>query len=163
MIQDIKNIDTYETITKFNTKQWRPIYEVIDEDYIKDSKIFPDDFIKECKNNSNEAHDIPREVKNNIKRMALELGLYAQVIMLRQKDLNFFARDKNKNEAKFKFQGQSAISQRWFDLDLDWIEVNFSTSEPDFYRKKFRSHDDTQDINTLRNFQVPIEKAKCVE
>ena len=43
-------------------------------------------------------------------------------------------------EAKFKFQGQSAISQRWFDLDLDWIEVNFSTSEPDFYRKKFQSH-----------------------
>ena len=43
--------------------KWRPIYEVIDESYIKGSKIFPDDFIKECQNNSNEAHDIPREVK----------------------------------------------------------------------------------------------------
>ena len=31
--------------------QWRPIYEVIDEDYIKDSNIFPDDFIIECKKN----------------------------------------------------------------------------------------------------------------
>ena len=65
----------------------------------------------------------------------MEQGLYAQVIMIRQKDLKFVATDKNKNEAKFKFQGQSARSQRWFDLDLDWIEVNFSTHEPDFYKE----------------------------
>ena len=30
MSQDIKNIDTYETRKKVNTKKWRPIYEVID-------------------------------------------------------------------------------------------------------------------------------------
>ena len=38
--KDINNIDTYETRTKLNTTKWRPIYEVIDEAYIKDSKIF---------------------------------------------------------------------------------------------------------------------------
>ena len=32
-----------------NTIKFRPIYEVIDEAYIKDSKISPDDIIKECK------------------------------------------------------------------------------------------------------------------
>ena len=36
-------------------------------------------------------------------------------------------------QAKFKFQGLSARSQRWFDLEFDWIEVNFSTREPVFY------------------------------
>ena len=87
--------------------------------------------------------------KNNIKRMSMEQGLYAQVIMLRQKHLKCFAADKNKNEAKFKFQGQSAISQRWFDLDFNWIEVNFSTREPDFYRNFFESRDNTQDTNTF--------------
>ena len=71
MIKDINNFYTYETRTKFNTTQWRPINKVIYETYIKDSKIVSDDFIKECKNNSNESHDIPREVKNNIKRMAM--------------------------------------------------------------------------------------------
>ena len=60
--------------------------------------------------NSNEAHDISREVKNNIKRMAMEQGLYAQVIMIRQNYLKFVATDKKKNEAKLKFQGQSARS-----------------------------------------------------
>ena len=35
MIQYINNIDTYETRTKVNTTQWRPICEVIDESYIK--------------------------------------------------------------------------------------------------------------------------------
>ena len=163
MTKDIENIDTYETRKKGNTSKWRPIYEVIDEAYINDSKMFPGDFIKECKNNSNKAQFIPREVKNNIKRMVLEQGSYAQVIMIRRKDLKFVATYKNKNEAKFKFQGQSERSQRWFYLDLDCIEVNFSTREPDLYKKLFQSHDDTQDINTFKCFQVPIGNAKCVE
>ena len=46
MSKDIDNIDTYETRTKANTTKWRPIYEVIDEAYIKGSKMFSDDFIK---------------------------------------------------------------------------------------------------------------------
>ena len=93
----------------------------------------------------------------------MEQGLYAQVIMLRRKDLKFVATDKNKNEAKFKFQGQLARSQLWFDLGLDWIEINFSTHEPDLYKKLFQSHDDTQDINKFKLFQVKIGNAKCVE
>ena len=68
-----------------------------------------------------------------------------------------------KIEDKFKFQGQSARSQRWFDIDFDWIEVNFSNCEPDFYKKLFQSHYDTQDINTFKRFQVPIGNSKCVE
>ena len=83
--------------------------------------------------------------------------------MIHQKDLKFVATDKNKNEYKFKFQGQSARSQQWFDLDLDWVEVNLSTSEPDWYKKLFQSLDDKQDINTFKCFQVPTGNAKCVE
>ena len=49
MRKDIDNIDTYETRTKVNTTKQGPIYEVIDEAYFKGSKIFPYDFIKECK------------------------------------------------------------------------------------------------------------------
>ena len=47
--QDINNMDTYETITKVNTTKWSPIYEVIDEAYIEESNIFPEDFIRECR------------------------------------------------------------------------------------------------------------------
>ena len=63
MSQYIKNIDTYETRTKVNTTKWTPIYEVIDEAYTKESNIFPDDFIRDCKNSSNESRDIPHDVK----------------------------------------------------------------------------------------------------
>ena len=79
------------------------------------------------------------------------------------KGFYFFATDKNKNEAKFKFQGQSAISQQWFDIDLDWIEVNFITREPDLYKKLFQIHDDTQDNNTFKRFQVTIGNVECVK
>ena len=51
----------------------------------------------------------------------MEQVLYAQVVKLRQKDLKFISTNKNKNEAKFNFQGKSTRSQRWFDLDFDWI------------------------------------------
>ena len=63
MSQDIENIDTYETRTKVNITQWRPIYEVIDEAYIKEPNILPYDFIRECKNNSNELQFISSDVK----------------------------------------------------------------------------------------------------
>ena len=49
MKQDIETIDKYENIRIVNITQWIPIYEVLYEAYIKDSNIFPDDFIRECK------------------------------------------------------------------------------------------------------------------
>ena len=103
----------------------------------KKSDTFPDDFIKKCKDNANEAHNIPLEVKNYTKRMATEHILYAHVVNIRRKDLKSIAVNKNNNEAKFKFQGQPIRSQRWFDLEFDWIEVNFSTRETDFYKETF--------------------------
>ena len=77
------------------------------------------------------------DVKNNIKRMATEKSLHAQVIKFRRKDLKFDAADKNKIESKFKFQGQSGRSRLRFDLDFDWIDINFFTREPDFYKETF--------------------------
>ena len=140
---DIENINKYELRNKVNTIKLRPIYEVIDEAYLVYSKNNPGAFMQKCKDNANDFQFIPLEMKNNIKRMAMKQILYAQVIMLRRKYLKFVALNKNKNEAKFKFQGQSARSQRWFDLDFDWIEVNFSTREPDLYKKLFQIHDNT--------------------
>ena len=135
----------------------------MDEDYIKNSHIFPDDFIIKCKQFPNEQQTISGVVKNNIKRMTMEKSLYAQVIKFWRKDLLFDAADKNKNESKFKFQGQSARSQLWFDLDLDCIDMDFSTREPDFYKKLFQSHDNKQDKDTFKTFQVPIGNAKVVK
>ena len=88
--------------------------------------------------------------------MATEQELYVQVVKLYRKDLKFIAANKNKNESKFKFQGISAISQSWFDLELYWIEVNFITLEPDFYNIFFQIHDDTKDTNKFKSFKVSI-------
>ena len=66
--------------------------------------------MKQYKDNENKAQFIPIEIKN-IKRMAMEQGLYTQVVMLRLKDLIFTEANKNKNEAKLKLQGISARSQ----------------------------------------------------
>ena len=93
----------------------------------------------------------------------MEKLLYAQVVMISWKDLKFIAENNNKNEAKFKLQGPSAISQCWFDLDFDCIEVNFITHAPDFYKKIFQIHDNTQDTNISKLFQFPIGNSKCVE
>ena len=63
--------------------------------------------------------------------MMMELGSHAQLFKLRRKDFKFISANKNINEAKFKLQGQSTRSQRWFYLEFDLMEVNFSTREPD--------------------------------
>ena len=75
----------------------------------------------------------------------------------------FDAVHKNKNDSKFKFQGQSARSQLWFDIDLDCIDMNFSTHETDFYKKLFQNHDNKQEKDAFRTFQVPIGNAKVVK
>ena len=160
---DIDKINTYGLRNKVNTIKWRPIYEAIYEAYFIESKIFSDAFMQQCKDNVNDAKCIPLEMKNSIKRMEMEQLLYAQVVNILRKDLKFVAADKNKNEAKLKFQGRSTIQKRWFDLEFDWIEVNFSTHEPDLYKNFFQIHDNTQDTNIFKSFKVPIGNAKCVE
>ena len=129
--------------------------------FFEKSDIFPDGLEK--MDNANEAINIPIEVKNNIKRMVKEQVLYAQVVKLRRNYLKFTASNKNKSDAKSKFQVQSARSQRWFDLDFDLIEANNITRESDFYKKLFQIHNNTHDTNTFKSFQFPIGNSKCVE
>ena len=73
--------------------------------------------------------------------MAIEQVLYAQEVMLCQKYFKIPEENRYKNEDKFKFQGQSEISQHWFYLDLDWIEERFSIPEHDLYKEIYQRHD----------------------
>ena len=88
--------------------------------------------------------------------MATEQGLYAQVVKMIQKYLKFIEeigiKMKLNSSSKVNLQDNSV----WFYLDFDWIGVNFSTREPDFYKETFQIHDDTQDTNKFKFFQVSI-------
>ena len=64
--------------------------------------------------------------------MAMGQGLYAQVFMIRQKDSDN-KKEKLKTK-KYNFQGQSSISIHWFDINHEWLEENFMTREPYFYK-----------------------------
>ena len=51
MNEDIETIDKNDNSKQIVQKnKWIPIYEVIDEDYIKKSNIFPDDLSQNVKN-----------------------------------------------------------------------------------------------------------------
>ena len=93
---DIDKIHTCKIRNKVNTIKWRPIYEFIDEAYFIESKLFSYAFMQQCKDNANEAQLIPLETKKNIKLIAIEQVLYAQVFNQRRKDLKFVAADNNK-------------------------------------------------------------------
>ena len=67
--------------------------------------------------------------------------------------MKFIVENKNKIEARFKFKGQSTISQRWLDFHFDWIGVNFSTRESDFNKQSFQIQGDTQNTNTFKSFK----------
>ena len=93
----------------------------------------------------------------------MKQGLYAQVVMLHLKYLKTTEANINKNDDKFKFQGQSARSHCWFDIDFHWIPENFITHKPDLYKKIYQRHEETQDTNKFKMFEVPIGNTKCVE
>ena len=63
--------------------------------------------------------------------MALENGLYAQLVMIRQRQ-SYDKKVKN-NTNKYNFQEQSAKTKHWFDIDHEQLKENFMTREPDLY------------------------------
>ena len=52
--------------------------------------------------------------------MSLENGLYAQVVMIRRREL-YDKKEKYKTKT-YNFQGQSARKKHWFDLDHEWLK-----------------------------------------
>ena len=78
---DIENIDNIGNRHKNYTKQWRKSTKLYNKSYLM-NMTFSSEFFKNCKNNVNENHNLTIDVRNNIKRMATEQGLYAQVVML---------------------------------------------------------------------------------
>ena len=85
----------------------------------------PPEFLDRCKKYPNKYQFLPSEVKVALEKMAMEQGLYAQVVMIRQKDSE--NKKEKENTKKYNFQGKSAGSRRWFDLDHEWLEENFMT------------------------------------
>ena len=63
----------------------------------------------------------------------MEQGLYAQVVVIFQRETDD-KQEKYKTN-KYNFQGQSEGSIFWFNLDHEWLEENFRTHELDFYIK----------------------------
>ena len=64
MNEDIETIDKNDNSKQIVQKtKWRTIYEVIDEDYIKNSNIFPDAFIVKCQLCPNKPQTISNDVK----------------------------------------------------------------------------------------------------
>ena len=59
-------------IYKNEKNTWRTIYKVINERYFVEVKLFPIEFINICKKHTNEPQNIPTDIKNNLKTIALE-------------------------------------------------------------------------------------------
>ena len=60
---DIENIHTIEKRHKVYTQLWRDIYEVIQQNVLEKTDIFPEDFMKKCKNIANQAQFLPVKEK----------------------------------------------------------------------------------------------------
>ena len=74
--------------------------------------------------------------------------------------MKFDAADENKNESKFKFQGQSARSKFWFDLDLDWIDINFALVNLISIRNSFKVMTMSKTQIHLKHFKFQSEMQK---
>ena len=93
--------------------------------------------------------------------MALDNGLYPQVVMVRRREL-----DDKKVTYKTKiynFQGQSARTKHWINLDHEWLKENFMTRELDFYLKLYQTKFRSDKIQNYQKFGLPIGNAKITK
>ena len=56
-----------ETSPVKTNKFWRPIYEVTENSYFEEKRLFPTKVLEQCKNNPNEPQNIPNEIKLDLK------------------------------------------------------------------------------------------------
>ena len=61
---------------------------------------------------------------------------------------------------KYLFQGQSEISKHWLDLDMEWVEENFSKRELQFYKRLFQTIIEGQSGITYLIFPVTFVNVK---
>ena len=103
--QEKMNVDIEKVASK---KQLfgRPIYEVIQNSYIEETRIFPTIILDQFKNNPNESQNIPNEIKAYW-NMAMEQELYAHVVMIRQRES--YDKKEKENTKKYNSLGISAI------------------------------------------------------
>ena len=80
--QETINVDIGNIASK---KQpfWMQIYEVIENSYFEETKLFPTRVFPQCRNNPNEPQNIPNEINAALQNIATEQGLYAQVVIIR--------------------------------------------------------------------------------
>ena len=93
--------------------------------------------------------------------MALEQGLYAQVIMILRRELDDI-KEKYKT-TKFNLEGQSAKTKHWFDLDHEGLKDNFMTREPDFYKRLYQTKFMGDTTQEYQKFGVPIGNTKTTK
>ena len=72
-----------ESIASKEQPFWRPMYELIKNLYFTSTKLFPTNFLDQCRNNTHEPENIPNEIKAALKQKDMEQCLYAQVVMIR--------------------------------------------------------------------------------
>ena len=69
--------------------------------------------------------------------------LYAQGVMIHQKDLDNEKEKENNNN--YNLHGTSTISKHWFDLEHDWLRESFSTLGPELYNFSYHMNITGQD------------------
>ena len=72
------------------------------------------------------------ESKAALKKMDLEQGLYAQVVITRRRNLEDI-KEKYKTK-KLTYKDNQQEQKNWFGLDDEWMKEIFMTHEPDFYK-----------------------------
>ena len=83
-----KTMNLYiENISSTSQQIWRSIYEIIHDDYFKAVKLFPTKCLSHCLKKMN-LKTYQMHSKHLLKNMALEKGFYAQVVVIRRRNLD---------------------------------------------------------------------------
>ena len=116
------------------------VIEVIDKNCFNKSKLLPEEFLQECKNNYNEPQLIPKDTNKDIQYRSLKQFVFAQVKYIISNKFEDKERKCYKPKYMYKFEVKYYENESYFDIDFDWIENNFNTREQYFYKRLLKTY-----------------------
>ena len=97
--------------------------------------------------------NVPQNIPYEILKIALEDVLYLQDVTIRNNTELQEGEILPKTTETYSFKGHSEISKHWFDIDLEWMEDNFMTREPELCKRLFQRNIESQYEKNFQHFQ----------
>ena len=150
--EDVAETETGAYPPRKKRSVWRSVQRVIEPDWFQhNNKAIPDSFLERCRNQPNCAHILSKQSRAIVKKIGLVNGYYSQIVRIKRTTVEDDTDGSINVIDGFHFEGGTLFTEAWVSLTETWLQENFMTREPKFFKELFVESD-----NATVLFDVPV-------